>query len=50
MASGHYMIHFAFFISIFFVKESKENIICYNLDQNGVMVQQDIDLNLNSEI
>ena len=50
MASGHYMIHFAFFVSIFFVKEAKENIVCFNLDESGQMVQTDVDLNLNSEI
>jgi hypothetical protein len=50
MASGHYMIHFAFFVSIFFVKEAKENIVCFNEDESGQVVQVDFELNLNSEI
>jgi hypothetical protein len=50
MASGHYMIHFAFFVSIFFVKEAKENIVCYNIDDSGLMASTDVDLNLNNEI
>ena len=47
-ASGHYIIHFAYFIAIFFVAKSKDDKLkCSSSDEDGLESVEFFDLNMN---
>jgi hypothetical protein len=47
LASGHYIIHIAFFFSIFFVEKAKDTLICLEENEVGEVTPKEININLN---